>query len=127
MRRFHSALLLLLLIGALPAAAATLDVRDDYGGSLHAAVAAAAPGDILYMDNGTYTVATTLYVTAGLTLQGESEAGVILDASANAGYGLHVAGNGVVLENFTLSPPDQNYPIHASGTANPPDGTRASP
>lgn len=122
MRRFLSALLLLLMTGTFPVAAATLDVMDDYGGSLHAAIAAASPGDILYMDDGTYPVATTLYVTAGLTLLGQSEAGVTLDASTNTGYGLHVSGNAVVLENFTLLPPDQNYPIHASGTSNLPDG-----
>ncbi|MFO7694342.1 MAG: glycosyl hydrolase family 28-related protein [Vicinamibacterales bacterium] len=107
-----------LIVGT--AGAATLNVND-YA-SIQAAINAAAPGDIVYMPDGTYVVGTTISITKGITLQGQSEAGVILNHATNAGYGFNVAASNVVLEQFTILPPDQNYPIHASGTPNPPAG-----
>jgi nitrous oxidase accessory protein NosD len=82
----------------------------------------AVEGSTVNVADGTYAIATTLNVNKSVTIDGESEAGVILDASGCAGYGMLVTADGVVLRDMTMLPPAVNYPIHASGTGNPPDG-----
>jgi len=59
--------------------------------------------------NGTYT--ETLDINKSLTLSGESEAGVIIDASSFSDYGLYASGDlTITLENFTLiGPPSPTY------------------
>jgi parallel beta-helix repeat protein len=121
MKRFALALSTFALIWASLASAATLNVND-YGGSIQAAIDAAAVGDTVYMPDGTYIPTSQININQGVILQGQSEAGVIIDETAVTGYGFSIAASDVTLENFTIWPPDQNYPIHASGTSNPPNG-----
>jgi len=66
---------------------------------------------------GTYPEA--LDINKSLTLSGESEAGVIIDASSISDYGLYASGDyTVTLENFTLigpSSPTYGYGVKISG------------
>ncbi|KAA3636615.1 MAG: T9SS C-terminal target domain-containing protein [Calditrichaeota bacterium] len=82
----------------------------------------AVNGSTVYILNGSYT--ETLVINEPLTLTGESEAGVIINIPAAGGYGISVTSDDVTLEYFTLATnaANENYPIHASGTPNPPDG-----
>ncbi len=74
--------------------------------TIQAAINAATAGDSIFVSNGTYVLSATLNVTKGVTIEGESEAGVIIDASSRGtGYGIYVEANGVTLRNFTLLPP----------------------
>ena len=102
--------LILLFSGAY---AATINVPADYP-TLHAAVAAATDGDIIMVAAGTHSLATTLYVTKPLTLQGASQATTIFDATANGGYGIQIDADNVTLSDFTMLPTSPNYPIHAT-------------
>lgn len=92
--------------------------------TIEAALAAANPYDTITVANGPYSPVGTLNVTVPLTLTGESESGVAIQIPAAGGYGLFVGADAVALGNFTLvcNAANQNYPIHASGTANPPGG-----
>lgn len=101
---------LLLAAGtALPAFAATITV-DDSGGQDHltiqAAINAANSGDTVYVYNGYYPESLDI-VDKPITLQGESEAGVTIDASAFADYSIDarnttVAPGHYVFQDFTL-------------------------
>lgn len=112
---------LVLGLASAATAATTIVVPTDQP-TVAAAVAAANPGDTVYMLNGTHTVASTVYVDKSLTLQGESEGGVVLDYTGAGGYTLHVRANDVTLESFTIAANGPDYPIHASGTDNLPNG-----
>ncbi len=114
--RFMIALLALLLAGT--AGAATLNPAD----SIQAAIDAAVPDEVIFLTAGTYNLTTTLNVNKPVTIEGASEADVTINASTVAGYGLIVTSHNVILRKFAISPPDQNYPIHASGTTNLPNG-----
>jgi len=97
--------------------AATIYVTADHGGDLQAAMAAAVPGDIVHMENGTYVLNSTLYIGTGITLQGASEAGAVIDVNTGASWGIHPNGDNVVLEQFTANVitstgTDQGYVIH---------------
>ncbi len=94
----------------------------DHYTHLRNAMAAAASGDQISIADGTYIETTTLYINQPLTLTGESESGVVIDFSTCTGYAFNVGADDVTMEYFSIAPPDQNYPIHASGTSNPPDG-----
>ena len=98
--------------------AATLNVPGDHT-TIQGAIDAASIGDSIAVAVGTYTPVSTINVNKGLTLFGASESGVIIDASAVAGYGMNVSASDVTLSTFTLMPTTPNYPIHASGTGNP--------
>ena len=116
--------LTLLLLGLLPALAlgTIINVPADYA-TIQAAIDAAAPtGDEIIVADDNYTISTTLNVNKSVTIDGISESGVILDASTCAGYGMLVTADDVVLRDMTMVPPAVNYPIHASGTGNPPGG-----
>jgi hypothetical protein len=78
--------------------------------SIQDAVNAASDGDTILIANGTYTLGATLNVDRDVTLQGESEAGVIIDASGLDGYGIFLTGNGATLANFTLHGPHTGSP-----------------
>jgi len=89
-----------------------------------AALADANPGDNITVADGGYNPPNSLRITQSITLIGESEAGVIINIPAAGSYGMRVTASNVWLENFTLlcNAGNENYPIHASGTSNPPNG-----
>ncbi len=103
--------------------AATINVPADYA-TIAAALAAAAPGDDIQIADGTYNPTGTLTINKALTLNGQSEGGVIINIPTAGGYGISVNASNVILSNFTLAAnaTNNNYPIHASGTTNPPNG-----
>ncbi len=103
--------------------AATINVPADYA-TIEAALAAAAPGDDIQIADGTYNLTGTLTINQALTLNGQSEGGVTINIPAAGGYGISVNASNVILSNFTLAAnaTNNNYPIHASGTTNPPNG-----
>lgn len=88
------------------------------------AIDAANSGDTVYILNGTYVQSGTININKSLTLDGESESGVTIDASGNGtGYGIKVEADNVTLSNFTLTPPQVDgvegssgggYAIHAT-------------
>lgn len=77
----------------------------------------AVGGSTVNVNNGTYY--ETLDINENLVLNGESEAGVIIDASGFSDYGIYVTGDyTVVLQNFTLigpTPTDYGYGVKVSG------------
>ena len=113
--------MIFMIVAATATSAATIYVPADYT-TIQAAITNAAPHDLIEVADGTYVQSTTLTVNKSLTIHGASEAGVIIDASAVAGYGFSIAADDVTLSTFTLLPTTPNYPIHASGTSNPPGG-----
>ena len=68
------------------------------------AIDAASAGDVIVLQDGSYVIATTIDVNKGVTLQGASEAGVVLtcDAALSGSYGLKVTANSATLKDFTL-------------------------
>src|ERR1051325_11912450 len=79
----------------------TYNVSDTAG--LLDAVANAVDGDTINLANGTYTLSSTLEIGHGVTLIGQSEAGVVLNYTSSVGYGIEVHADGVTLSNFTLN------------------------
>ncbi|MFT7698962.1 MAG: hypothetical protein ACI8S7_000782, partial [Candidatus Krumholzibacteriia bacterium] len=92
--------------------------------TIEAALAAANSGDSITIDDGTYNPPSTLNINQPLTITGQSEAGVIINIAAAGGYGMIIESGDVTLSNFTLATnvANTNFPIHASGTGNPPNG-----
>ena len=92
--------------------------------TIEAAIAASGATDVITVADGTYNPVGQLTIGHALTITGASEAGVIINIPAPGGYGISVAAHNVTLENFTLVAhvDNENYPIHASGTTNLPDG-----
>ena len=126
MRRTLLAILGVAFVVTAASAATTITVPTDQP-TVHAAVAAALPGDVVYVLNDTYTFNTTLNINKAITLKGESEIGVIFDINTGAGYGINPSVGGVVMEDFTLNVitstgTDSGYTIHASGTPNVQNG-----
>ena len=121
MRHLLLSITTLFLLAALPAAAAVINVPADQP-TIASGLAAAAVGDTVLVADGIHVQSGTLNVTQGVTLTGASEAGCVIDASAVGGYGISVAASDVTLESFTMLPTAVNFPIHASGTTNPPNG-----
>ncbi|MBL1214915.1 MAG: T9SS type A sorting domain-containing protein [Ignavibacteriae bacterium] len=72
--------------------------------------------------DGTYS--GNLVITKSLDFIGESEAGVVINILTTGSYGITLTSGDVMLKNFTLvaNTSNENYPIHASGTSNPPNG-----
>ncbi len=119
MRRFALAFAALLLCSVLPASAATIYVTAGHGGDLQAAMAAANSGDVVHMEDATYLLNSTLTIGAGITLQGQSQAGAVIDVNTGNSWGIHVDGSNVSLETFTANVITstgvyQGYVIHAS-------------
>ncbi|HRA68424.1 MAG TPA: right-handed parallel beta-helix repeat-containing protein, partial [Caldilinea sp.] len=86
--------------------------------TIQAAIDAAGSGDVINIVNGTYPEKLTIYKS--LTLQGESRAGVIINASTFTGYAIDAQGDyAFVFKNFTLDGPDTdasgNYGLKVSG------------
>ena len=68
------------------------------------AIDAASAGDEINVSDGAYEIATTIDVNKGVTLQGASEAGVVLTCASglSGSYGLKVTANSASLKDFTL-------------------------
>lgn len=84
------------------------------------AVSNAQPGDTVTLEDGTYTLATTLYINKPLTLTGFSESGTIIDATGvAAGYGVSTAMDGVTIENLTINGPTNStgYGLKIEGSS----------
>lgn len=80
------------------------------------AVVDATAGDTINVANGLYP--EIISITKGLTLNGASEAGVVIDATSAGGYHFTVDANDVTLQNFTLlgkNTPPASYGIKVSG------------
>lgn len=123
--------LLLLFLVSPQAFAATLTVDPAPGCSdvtgapgyctIQAAVTAALSGDTVFVKNGTYNEA--VQIDKDITLQGESRAGVIIDAVGkitSQGYSMSAAGDyTIVLQDFTFlanpANPPKTYGIKISG------------
>ncbi|WP_316975794.1 right-handed parallel beta-helix repeat-containing protein [Shumkonia mesophila] len=73
--------------------------------TIQAAIDAASAGDTIFIGAGTYTLTATLNVNKDVTLLGESEDGVIIDANAVSGYGILLTASGATLSDFTLNGP----------------------
>jgi hypothetical protein len=81
--------------------------KDDtvWGTDIQGAITS-APSKPIGLVNDTYILSGTLHVSQPVTIFGESQAGVIIDASGNGtGYGIQVEANNVTLKNFTVLPP----------------------
>ena len=79
----------------------------DHGTDIQAAITSANPGDVIELSNGTYIILNTIDVNKSLTIQGASEAGVILDASGMMPVTNHVIetdADSITLRNFTITP-----------------------
>ena len=125
MKHILLACLAIIALGAGAASAAVITVDAGGGGdhtNLQPAITAAAAGDIITVADGTYVQTGQLNIGKALTITGATEAGVIVDCSAVGGYGFSIFASDVVMENMTILPCTPNYPIHASGTSNLPDG-----
>jgi hypothetical protein len=80
--------------------ATTYNVTDTAG--LLAAVSTAVVGDTIIMANGTYMLSSTLYIHQGITLTGQSEAGVIINYTSSSGYGILVDGTASTARRSTM-------------------------
>jgi parallel beta-helix repeat protein len=70
---------------------------------------AVGTGGTVNIADGTYTITAALEITKdGLTITGTSQAGTIIDASTDGGYGIHVQANYISLQTFTLLGPTAN-------------------
>lgn len=92
--------------------------------SLPAATAVAVDGDIIQLANGTYTLTATLNLNHSLTITGESEAGVIINATGtpSGAWAINPNKSNTSLSNFTLQPNGATggFPIHVgANTGNP--------
>jgi hypothetical protein len=75
--------------------------------SIQDAINNANPGDNIYVPDGTYTITSTLLVNEEVTIEGESEAGVILDASGLMPLTARVIetnADNITLRNMTIKP-----------------------
>src|SRR5258705_7535065 len=81
--------------------ATTYNVTDTAG--LLVAIAAAGDGDTIIMANGTYTLSSTLNIHHGITLVGQSQAGVVINYTSSVGYGILVDADHTTLSNFTFN------------------------
>jgi|GEM_PF-1555590 len=66
-------------------------------------VAFVGAGGTVYVADGTYTLSSTLEINKALTLDGETEAGTIIDASGVSSYGIHTNASNITLRDFTLN------------------------
>jgi len=87
--------------------------------TIQSAMNAASPGDEIFIYDGTY--AEALSIAKSITLTGESEAGVVIDASTKNSYGISVTADDVTLQRFTHIGPATSsgrYGIKPSGVSN---------
>ncbi|MDE3253464.1 MAG: right-handed parallel beta-helix repeat-containing protein, partial [Bacteroidota bacterium] len=135
---FRKQLLFCLLVFGISAAQAQTDYYVSNAGNnsnnglspaaakatIPAAINIAADGDIIHIANGTYTLTATLNLNHELTILGESETGVIINASGTpaGAWAINPNKSNTYLGNFTLIPNGTNggFPIHAgANTGNP--------
>ncbi len=92
--------------------------------TIEEALAAANSGNTITIGTGIYNPPSTLVINTPLTLSGISESDVVINIPADGGYGFSVTAGNVTLEGFTLAATSGNeqFPIHASGTAATPNG-----
>lgn len=102
---------------------------SDCFNNIQAAINAAEDDDVINVKNGTYKLSSTLTIAKEVSIIGESEAGVIVDASSlGASYGIKISASNTTIEKMTLIPPagpgsrstssGGAFPIHASNTPN---------
>src|SRR5690606_33035486 len=70
-------------------------------------VARAKAGDEVRVKDGAYALDSTLEIDKSLSLVGESESGVVINAPAG-GYGVFVTADDVSLSKFTLDGPSED-------------------
>jgi hypothetical protein len=98
----------------------TVGTGEDFA-TIQEAIANSQVGDTIFIKNGHYDLTSTLNLTKKLTIEGGSQAGVVIDASAVSGYGIEVTSGDVALSKFTLIGPSSHtngYGIHSSGVSN---------
>ncbi len=79
---------------------------------------AASNGDTIHIANGTYNgEPSTITINKELSIIGESEGGVVIDASSYGGYGVHITASNVTMKNFTLKNA-KSYGIKSEGANN---------
>src|SRR6186713_2590992 len=86
------------------------------------AMTTAPDGSIINIANGTYTLATTLNFNRSFTVIGETEAGVIINATAvGAGWALNPNKSNTSVSNMTIIPNGVNggFPVHVAANSTP--------
>ena len=74
------------------------------GQNIQTIVNSALVFDIIYINNGSYSQASTININKSLSIIGETESGVIIDLSTVAGYGFNITTSNISLKNFTVLP-----------------------
>ena len=73
------------------------------GDSIQAAIDAAQAGDVIFLNNGTYSMASALNINKSVYLVGQSQAGVVIeDTRGNAESFVSVSADDVMLDNLTI-------------------------
>jgi len=73
------------------------------GDNIQAAIDAANTGDVIQLNNGTYSLSANLNINKSVYLVGQSQAGVIVqDTRGNAQNFVNVSADNVLLENLTI-------------------------
>ncbi|MES2003506.1 MAG: right-handed parallel beta-helix repeat-containing protein [Bacteroidota bacterium] len=91
--------------------------------TIPAAVSIAMDGDVIHLANGTYALTATLNLNHELTIIGESEAGVIINATGTpaSAWAINPNKSNTSLSNFTVIPNGGSggFPIHAGSNSTP--------
>ena len=73
--------------------------------SIAAAIAAANSGQSVFIQNGTYAISGPLLINKSLKITGESEGGVVIDASASPAEGIWLTADNSSIANLTIKGP----------------------
>ena len=99
--------LLLLTNISLAQTVTNLTQNTTHGTDIQNAIDSANTGDVIELSNGTYPLVSTLNVNKSVTIQGESETGVTLDASGMTpitNYVIRTVADTIQLQTFTIIP-----------------------